>query len=530
MIGNFIRNFTLYDGLFWSFVSLLCLLVGLDLRIEYRARRLGAIAPRARARLPIGFDFIYRAMKFARQGKELEFWYSMLNEASSAFPVLVTTFEIKLKSYTRNVLTLEPENIKALLTTQFGDYGKGKEFHREWKDFLGDSIFATDGELWSRSRQLIRPMFNKERYVDTEIFEKHIAKLIPMLGGSSNADGNDPVDVGPFFYRYTLDAATDYLLGHSVDSLDDPKTEFAEVFRSVMQRQSQLFRAGPIRKFMSEGEFRRNLKRLDQLIEPFIHQALSLSPEELDKKLSSKDTFIHALARFTRDPVVVRDQLVAILLAGRDTTATTLSLCLFELSRHPDVVRKLREEIALTCSSRKPTYADLKDMKYLNAVLNETMRLYPVVPFNVRHALVDTTLPTGGGPDRTSPIGVPAGTRIIYSTMLMQRREDLYERPPSKEDEKTGNHQYFNPTLFLPERWTSGWQPKPWHFIPFNGGPRICLGQQFATIEMGYTVVRILQHYSEIIGVGCPPSGTDPKLMFDVTLSPGQELNCLFRR
>ena len=141
-------------------------------------------------------------------------------------------------------MTMDPENIKALLTGQFADYGKGETFHREWKEFLGDSIFATDGELWSRSRQLIRPMFARERIVDTEIFEKHVQKLIPLLGGSNTPRGSKVVDVGSLFYRYTLDAATDYLLGNGTDSLENPATKFAEAFRYVQQRQSQIFRFG----------------------------------------------------------------------------------------------------------------------------------------------------------------------------------------------------------------------------------------------------------------------------------------------
>lgn len=269
-----------------------------------------------------------------------------------------------------------------------------------------------------------------------------------------------------------------------------------------------------------------HLRRMDDFMQPFIDSVLSMTTEQLDSMLAKKDTFLHALARFTRDPKVIRDQLVAILLAGRDTTAATLSFCLFELSRHPDVVTKLREEIASHVGDRHPSYTDLKEMKYLNAVLNETMRLYPVVPFNVRHALVDTTLPRGGGPDGSQPIGMPAHTRIFYSTMAMQRRPDLYD--PVPEPGTTPSRPYFDPAVFHPDRWVSGWQPKPWQFIPFNGGPRICLGQQFATIEMGYTVTRILQAFKEVKGVGCPPPGTDPKFKFDVTLSAGQELNVVF--
>ncbi|WEW58057.1 hypothetical protein PRK78_003524 [Emydomyces testavorans] len=465
-------------------------------------------------------------MKAGSKCKDLEFWSDLLLNVPYSGPGRPTTLEIKFRCYTRSIYTIDTDNIKAVLTGQFADYGKGKQFHEEWRDFLGDSIFATDGELWYKSRQLIRPMFARDRIVDTEIFEKHIQKLIPLLGGGANAGGGSVVDVGPLFFRLTLDAATDYLLGHSVDSLDNPKTTFAEAFQYVLHRQSLLFRAGPLSPFMSRKLFHENLRKMDNFMQPFIEQVLALTAEELDHKLSKKDTFLHALARFTRDPTVLRDQLVAILLAGRDTTAATLAFCIFELSRHPAVVQKLRTEIESMCNNRKPTYSELKEMKYLNAVLNETMRLYPVVPFNVRHSLVDTTLPRGGGPDGLSPIGVPADTRIVYSTMAMQRRRDLYPPPPSPSE--ASSQPYFDPLYFHPERWLSGWQPKPWHFIPFNGGPRICLGQQFATIEMGYTVTRILQYYSKIVSVGAPKPGIDPKFKFDVTLSPGQRLDCVF--
>ncbi|KAK2823843.1 hypothetical protein FQN49_007565, partial [Arthroderma sp. PD_2] len=423
MIEEIVQKASLGGGIMWSIIAIVVLYVGYDFYIDYKVSRLGAFAPRVKTYLPVSADFIFKAVKAAKKHKDLEFWNSILATTPSPWNGPSATVELKVRPYARNIFTTDPENIKAVLTSQFNDYGKGWRFHKEWKDFLGDSIFATDGELWSRSRHLIRPMFAKERFVDTEIFEKHIEKLIPLL--AANSDGSSIVDIGPLFFRFTLDAATDYLLGKSVDSLDDPKTVFAESFQYVLHRQSVLFRAGPLRKFLSEREFKIHIQRMDDFLQQFIDQVLALTPEELDSRLSKQDTFLHALARFTRDPVVLRDQLVAILLAGRDTTAATLAFAMFELSRHPETVKKARAEIAATCGTNKPTYADLKAMKYVNAVINETMRLYPVVPFNVRHAVVDTTLPRGGGPDGKSPIGVPADTRIMYSTMSMQRRREL---------------------------------------------------------------------------------------------------------
>lgn len=188
-------------------------------------------------------DFIYKGQQAYLANKDLEFWNDSIVTAGGK--TNVKTAELDAGVSTRAIMTMDPENIKALLTGQFADYGKGETFHREWKEFLGDSIFATDGELWSRSRQLIRPMFVRDRIVDTEIFEKHVQKLIPLLGGSNSPPtGSRVVDVGSLFFRYTLDAATDYLLGQGTDSLENPATRFAEAFRYVQQRQAELFRFG----------------------------------------------------------------------------------------------------------------------------------------------------------------------------------------------------------------------------------------------------------------------------------------------
>lgn len=116
------------------------------------------------------------------------------------------------------------------------------------------------------------------------------------------------------------------------------------------------------------------------------------------------------------------------------------------------------------------------------------MRLYPVLPFNVRLALKDTTLPRGAGPDGESPIGVLKGTPVAYSIHNLHLTRSIY--PPESST-------FPSPVLFAPSRWQN-WQPKPWTYIPFNGGPRICVGQQFALMEMSYTVVRILQRFARV--------------------------------
>lgn len=261
---------------------------------------------------------------------------------------------------------------------------------------------------------------------------------------------------------------------------------------------------------------------LNRFVNQYIERALQLSPAELESnaKADKGYTFLHAISSFTRDRKILRDQIVAVLLAGRDTTASTLSWTLYEFARNPNVVAKLRAEILSTMGpDRTPTYEDLKNMTYLKAVINEALRLYPVVPFNVRLALKDTTLPTGGGPDGLQPVGVTKDTYIGYSTLVMQRRADLY--PPVSED-------FADPALFSPERWAK-WHPKPHHYIPFNAGARICVGQQFALTEMGYVLCRLLQRYDRITNHMEEIDGGNPMLKAEIVLSPGQGVRVSLR-
>jgi hypothetical protein len=138
-------------------------------------------------------------------------------------------------------------------------------------------------------------------------------------------------------------------------------------------------------------------------------------------------------------------------------------------------------------------------------------------------ALKDTTLPNGGGKNGDQPIGILKDDRIAYLTLTMQRRADLLPAPSPT----------FAPVdIFSPERWDS-WYPKSWSYIPFNGGPRICVGQQFALTEMGYTVVRVLQKFERIENLMLPegegigkrgkkPWGEGPCMKAEIVLQPGE--------
>ncbi|KAI1817441.1 cytochrome P450 [Poronia punctata] len=450
-------------------------------RHELRIRKIGGVKAPSVGTNPITGGYRTAIMVRAQLKTEfLEFYNGLYRFATPASPNCV---EMQVSPRQRFLMTRDPEHIKTILTTKFTDFGKGPSFHELWRPFLGDSIFTTDKAQWHDSRGLIRPMFIKDRVSDLATFDRWATALISKLPPSGQT-----VDIMDLLYRMTLDVTTDFLFGGSCNSLDNPRSEFARAFNDVQAIQMMLTAVGPFHVLVPRWRYYRAIAKIDEFVMPYIERALAVPQEELAKLSSSSPdfTFLHSIVQYTRDPKILRDQIVAVLLAGRDTTAATLSWCFYQISHYPEKYARLREEVLSTVGrDRAPTYDDLKGMTYMRHVLNETLRLYPAVPYNIRAALEDTTIPS---PPGHMPISVVEGDVVIYSTLAMQRRKDLY--PPASE-------KFADPDLFSPERWEN-WSPKPWQFVPFNGGPRICVGQNFAMTEMAYTMVKIVQKYERL--------------------------------
>lgn len=207
---------------------------------EIKIRRLGGHARSISTWFPFDIDMIIRAVRATIRHQNLTHWTSWF----TSFPTPRYTVEAS-PAGRRCVFTADPENIKAILATQFTDYGKGAPFHREWSDFLGDSIFTTDLDAWHSSRQLIRPQFIKDRVSDLEVFEEHVQILIRKINEGGMGQGRE-IDVSDLFFRYTLDAATHFLLGSSSHSLELPEQEFARAFGEVQRVQNIIARAGHV--------------------------------------------------------------------------------------------------------------------------------------------------------------------------------------------------------------------------------------------------------------------------------------------
>lgn len=388
--------------------------------------------------------------------------------------------------------TVDPQNIKAVLATQFKDFYLGLRYPALYP-LLGDGIFTLDGSGWQHSRAMLRPQFTREQVSQVKNLERHLERLINIIKDRSQCGY---VDIQTLFFNLTIDTATEFLFGESVDILGggNPRIanalEFGQAFNSAQYALAFRLSAQEYYRFFDSSDLRRNCQICKSFTDSYVKLAIDrYHADKETKNQAGSYIFLDELTKETRDPEILRNQALNILLAGRDTTASLLSFIFKELSLHPEVYSHLRQEIieyfGNHTNTDSITFESLKRCVYLRHVINETLRMYPTVPSNFRTAKHDTTLPVGGGPDGQSPIFIPKNSYVIYSVFSMHRHPKIWGPDANVWD---------------PSRWERRipGEHHSWTFLPFNGGPRICLGQQFALTETSYTVVRLLQTFEHL--------------------------------
>ena len=360
------------------------------------------------------------------------------------------------------------------------------------------------GAFWEHSRALFRPQFARENINDLEMTDRAAVDLIDAVGPTDSNGWSGPVEILPLLYNFTLDTATDFLFGESVDaqrtatierrghsvgaSVDPEKASKSADAQSLVHG-FDIINDGLIKRirlqslyWLGDGvAFRKAIWRVRKFTDHFVRIAVD-SGTSAKRDEGKKHSLLNNLATLTGNPDELRNQTLAILVAGRDTTAALLGWCFVRLALHPDIFNKLRNIVLNEFQpGERITFEKLKGCRYLQHFLNETLRLHPTVPFNQRTATRDTTLPTGGGPDKKCPVAVRAGQICGFSVYIMQRRKDLWGEDALE---------------FRPERWEE--RIPAWYFLPFLGGPRICLGQQFALTEASYLLCKALQKFDAI--------------------------------
>ncbi len=370
---------------------------------------------------------------------------------------------------TSAVLVFHPDGVQHVLQDNHANYTKQTRAFAGLKPLLGNGLLVSDGDFWLRQRRLMQPAFHRQQ-INT-FAEMMIAETDAMLDRWARANQpGKPINVQHEMMRLTLAIVTQALFGSKVG---DPDGTLGKNIGILLGDSTFRFDHPfypPL--WAPTGQNRRFKKaraELDRVIYSLIASRRSAAAEQHD---------LLNLLMAAQDPASgqgmsdtqLRDEVMTLFLAGHETTAVSLSWTLYLLSQHPQVEARLRDELDETLGGRPPTLGDLPALSYTRMVLDESMRLYPPAWITERKALAD---------DEICGYSVPAGTTVVVSPFATHRHVHFWTDP-----------EVFDPQRFSAER--SAGRPR-YAYFPFGGGPRQCIGNNFALIEAQLILALIVQ-------------------------------------
>ncbi len=381
----------------------------------------------------------------------------------------VARVDLLVAPYVLHVLN-HPDHLRHVLVDGARKYGKGSLGYLKLRESLGNGLVTSEGDFWKRQRRIANPAFHHERVA--QFAETMVRCAEESADGWQGAvTSGEPVDIAQEMMRLTLRVigltmfSTEVAGAASIvaRALDD-------VLRITIHRIKDLWAAPSWLPTPTNRRFDRALAAVHGEVGGII-AARRRSGE------SGKQDLLEMLMT-ARDPetgegmtdVQLLDEAMTIFGAGHETTANALSWTLYLLSLHPDVERRLREEIARVVGQRPPRLADLPGLVFTERVVKESMRLFPPVWGLERSVLED---------DVIDGFEIPKGSWVFMSPYRVHRDARFWENPEG-----------FNPDRFTAEAEAARHKGA---YVPFSLGPRKCIGESFAMIEAKLVLASLLR-------------------------------------
>ncbi|MSP60074.1 MAG: cytochrome P450 [Myxococcales bacterium] len=362
-----------------------------------------------------------------------------------------------------------PDYIQHVLQSHHTNFKKDMMYER-MKPLVGEGLLTSDGDFWRRQRRLSQPAFHKQRLAG---FASTMAdNTATMLDGwHEAAKSGQPIDVAAEMMKLALGIVGKTLF--SVDLLGEAE-EVGKALTVALEVTNERFQQLFLCEHMPTRQnrrFNKALKTLDRVVNGVIATRRG-SGEDTGDLLSMLMAARDEATGEGMSDAQLRDEVMTLFLAGHETTANLMAWAWYLLSKNPTVERRLHEEVATVLSGRVPTLADLPNLKYTMMVIEETMRLYPPAWLFSREAIEE---------DEIGGYRIPKGGIVMLSPFVTHRHPDFWE----------------NPEGFDPERFTA---PKVkerprYAYFPFAGGPRQCIGNNFALMEAQIILAMVVQRY-----------------------------------
>ncbi|MFI5454866.1 MAG: cytochrome P450 [Isosphaerales bacterium] len=366
----------------------------------------------------------------------------------------------------RVVFVNHPELVEEVLVNQNRKFIKHYRL-RETKRTLGHGLLTSEGEFWRSQRKLAQPAFHRERIAAYAQFM--VGYTERML--ESWVDGQAR-DVQDDMMRLTLEIVAKTLFDAEIGGdTAEASAAMETLMRCFVARTGRLVNPPHWLPTPLNLRVERAMRRLERILVTIIADRrtsgadrgdllsilLHAQDEESGRRMSDRQ---------------LRDEVMTLFMAGHETTANTMAWTWFLLSGHPDVEARLHAELDEVLGGRPPAVADLPRLKYTESIITETLRVYPTVWMVGREAIEPVEL---GG------YRIPAGTTVFMPQWVVHRDSRWYDDPEE----------------FRPERWADGLIQRihRYAYFPFGGGPRICIGNNFALMEASLILATIAQKY-----------------------------------
>ncbi|KAL3517034.1 hypothetical protein ACH5RR_023936 [Cinchona calisaya] len=428
------------------------------------------------------------------------------------------------------IYTTDTRNVEHILKTNFYKYSKGKFNQDIVTDLFGQGIFAVDGEKWKQQRKLASFEFSTRvlRDFSCTVFRKNAAKLVAKVSEFSR--DNQVFDIQELLMRCTLDSIFKVGFGIDLNCLEGSRekaTKFIKAFDdsnelTYWRYVDPLWKLKRYLNVGCEASLRQNIRVIHNFVDDLIK--IKRKQQEMQQDYNDKEDILsRLLAESRKDPDKMTDQylrdiILNFMIAGKDSTANTLSWFFYMLCKNPLIQERVAEEVKQAIGNQENegsiddfvasiTDEIIEKMHYLHASLTETLRLYPAVPVNGRCADADDILPDG--------FRVKKGDVVCYTSYAMGRMTYIWGDDAEE---------------FRPERWlqNGNFQPEsPFKFVAFHAGPQNCLGKDFAYRQMKILSAALLHFFKFRLADGA--KRITYRTMFTLHISGGLHIHAIPR-
>ncbi len=379
-----------------------------------------------------------------------------------------------------------PADIEQVLQKRAANYDKNTRSSAFIKSVTGDSLLTCNGEFWKRQRRMDQPAFHHRQI--NGFAEQMTTAAQEMLDRWRKREG--PLDIASEMARLTYSIVGRTLFSFNTgEDAETVEKAMRVILPHVFSRLGHLVNCPAWLPTPANLRFRRSLADVDRVVYRIIDRHRQTQAD------GGPDTDLLAMLMRVRDAETgtglddsqLRNETITFLLAGHETTANALTWIFYLISRHPEVERRLLEEITTVLDGRVPVLEDVPRLAYTKRVIQEAMRLYPPIWIIERRVIREDVI---GG------FTLPAGSAVVISPYALHRHPAFWERPGE-----------FDPDRFL--------SPPPAAYIPFGAGPRFCIGNEFAMLEARLITAMVIQSFQLRLVPGHP---VEPQP--DITLRP----------